>query len=321
MIRKLAIPLFLIAVTCTNSSFAQNREILGEYKIGIIGRELNNPIYQAAQLGAQDAALELSRKYSIDIELLTLTPDTDKGADQSLAMGELFVQNADGFIISPEDNASVRASIEFAQTQGQQIVFFEHDLAGVQPLTTVLADETEAGRLAAEAMLKALPDRSRVAILTSATSDARLEQRLAAVRATLGYKRIHETVSCQPNYHSAIRAIEDAQRADTNHMISGWIFLSDWPLSGMPALPWKAGKFPTVAIQSSPSAFLYIDQGYINSLVVHPYYQWGYQSVELLIQQLHNGQQPKATQNISPPQLVDWQNISQYRESWTRWLK
>ena len=103
---------------------AQNRELLGEYKIGIVGRDLEDAIYQAAREGAQAAALKLNEKYSIDIELVIFTPDKTKGGSQMTSLAELFIENADGLIISPENTEAVRASIDFALQQGQEVRLF-----------------------------------------------------------------------------------------------------------------------------------------------------------------------------------------------------
>ena len=108
---------------------AQNRELLGEYKIGIVGRDLEDAIYQAACEGAQAAALELNEKYSIDIELVIFTPDKTRGGSQMTSLAELFIEYADGLIISPENTEAVRASVDFALQQGQEVVFFESQLS------------------------------------------------------------------------------------------------------------------------------------------------------------------------------------------------
>ncbi|MEN8861710.1 MAG: substrate-binding domain-containing protein, partial [Lentimonas sp.] len=238
----------------------QNREVLAEYKIGIIGRDQEDVIYQATHLGAQTAARELSVKYSIDVELLVLTPNKQQGGNQEISMAELFIANADGFIISPANPDIIRPSVLFAIEQGQEIVYFERELSGTSPLAAILADETNAGRLAGEAILKKLPTKGRVAILTSKHPDIALNQRLEGLRDTLGYRRIESIITCEPNYMSAIQAIRAAEEADRNDLIKGWVFLDDWPLLGLPALPWEPNKLPTVAIQSSPTAFMYIDQ-------------------------------------------------------------
>ncbi len=313
--------LILTCILCVGALPAQNRELLGEYKIGIVGRDQEDPIYQAAQQGAQAAALELSKKYSIDVELRIYTPDKTQGGSQTTSLAELFIENADGLIISPQDTNAVRASINFALEQGQQIVFFERQLDNCEPLAAILADEVEAGRLAGRAILKELPTKGRIAILTSQVPGTELQQRMEGLREVLGYRRIQTTVACEPNYQSAIETIRAAEANDRNDLIKGWVFLEDWPLLGMPALPWKANELPVVAIQSSPSAFIYVDQGYLDALIVHPYYDWGYQSVESLVENLHNGQPPVAPIVRTTPRIVDWRNAEDYRNDWKKWLK
>ena len=300
---------------------AQNREILGEYRIGIVGRDQSDAIYQATHLGAADAARELSEQYSIDVELLVFTPNTDQGASQSTSLTELFIENADGLVISPFEPETLRPSIEFAIDQGQEVVFFENQIDDIAPLAAIMADEVEAGRLAGEALLKKLPTTGRVAILISENASEGMLDRLKGARAALGYRRIEQIVKCAPDYASAIAAINTAEDLDRNDLIKGWLFLGDWPLLGMPALPWKPGKLPCVAIQSSPSAFIYIDQGYVSALIVHPYYDWGHASMEILINKLHAGTNPADSKILTAPRVVDWSNIEAYRESWKTWLQ
>jgi ribose transport system substrate-binding protein len=321
-IRFILSPFLLIGLlSFVLSVHAQNRELLGEYRIGIVGRDQGDAIYQATQLGAQDAARELSELYSIDVELLPLTPNVEEGGSQPASLANLFIEDADGFILSPADPDSVRSSIEFAMEQGQEIVFFENRIDDIQPLASFIADEVEAGRLAAEVLLKALPTKGRVAILISDTADSGMLERLAGARAELGYQRIEKVVECAPDYQSAIETIRATQEADRNDLIKGWLFLGDWPLLGMPALPWKPGKFPCVAIQSSPSAFMYVDQGYVDALIVQPYYEWGKSSMTALVNKLHKQQVPEAQTTRSAPRVVDWRNIESYREDWKNWLK
>lgn len=313
--------IFVLLTLLCHTISGQNREILGEYKIGIIGRDKEDTIYQAANKGAQDAARELSEKYSIDVDLLIATPEASQGSSQPTSLAELFVGDADGFIISPGADEGVASSIKFAMQQGQAVVFFERQLAGIEPIAAILADEEQAGRLAGQAILKKLPTKARVAILTSSSPTPQLQQRLAGVRAALGYRRIEQVITTEPNYHAAIDTLRKAQEADRNDQIQGWIFLEDWPLLGMPALPWKPGKLPVVAIQSSPSAFIYTDTGYLDALIVHPYYEWGYQSLVIMVEKLHNNKSPKSATILTQPRVVDWRNLKAYRKEWQTWFK
>jgi ribose transport system substrate-binding protein len=316
-----SVSVWLLTLAVCLSVHGQNREILGEYKIGIVGRDQEDVIYQATHLGAQNAARELSEKFSIDVELLVLTPNVEQGANQHTSMAELFIEDADGLIISPSSFESVRPAIEFAIQQGQEVVLFENELKGLQPLAAILANEEEAGRLAGKIILSKLPTKGRVAILTSESPDSALKSRLDGLRATLGFRRIQTIVTCKPDYLSAIEAIRATEEADRNDLIKGWVFLDDWPLLGLPALPWKPGELPTVAIQSSPSAFIYIDQGYVDALVVHPYYEWGYSSVETMVNKLHNSISPQEPEILTTPRIINWDNVNEYRENWKTWLK
>ena len=322
MIRHLKVTLSAVALLLSAlGTHAQNREILGEYRIGIVGRDQGDAIYQATHLGAQHAARELSEQYSIDVELLVFTPNVEQGGSQQASLAGLFIEDADGFIISPDEPEALRPSIEFALEQEQEVVFFENEIEGIQPLAAYVADELEAGRLAAKALLKKLPTKGRVAILVSENPDAGMQDRLAGAREALGYRRIEKVVQCAPDYRSAIETIRATQEADRNNLIKGWLFLGDWPLLGMPALPWEPGKFPCVAIQSSPSAFMYIDQGYVDALIVHPYYKWGKSSMTALVNKLHKQESPEEQIEHNAPRVVDWRNIETYRESWKTWLK
>ncbi len=308
----------LLIASCV---FAQNREMLGEYRIGIVGQDREDSIYQATQLGAMDAAHAISKRDSIDVEVVVLTPDSSLGQDQESSLSKLFINNADGIIISPGTESTTHSAIRFAQEQGQKIIFFETELEDFNPLAAIVADEYKAGLLAGQTIKEYLPSRARIAILMATNPNLAQKERLRGVRNAIGYKAIEAIVQCEPNYFSAIEAIRNAEDKDRNDLINGWIFLDDWPLIGMPAYPWKAGERPSVAIQSSPTAFIHIDQGYLNALVVHPYYEWGRMSVETLVERLHNDKFPDSPRMETEPQIINQFNIKDYRKKWHQWLQ
>lgn len=321
---QLKIYLYLCAALtlCLSTSLqSQNREILGEYRIGIVGQNKDNSIYQATHLGALDAALSFSKSQAIDVEIFVLTPDKTIGEDQETSLGRLFIDNADGIIISPGNQKTTHAAIKFAQEQGQKIVFFETEVESIDPLASIVADEYQAGFLAGKTIADLLPSRARIAILMSTEVNPVQQERLRGLRAAVGYKRIETIVTTEPNYFSAIDAIRNAEDTDRNDLISGWVFLDDWPLLGMPAFPWKAGERPAVAIQSSPSAFIHLDQGYLDALIIHAYYDWGYKSVELLVEALHNKKQPDPARVVTDPQVINERNLNNYRLKWQQWLQ
>lgn len=320
VIRRLLFYIALGLSLVAHCALGQNQEILAEYKIGIIGRDMADPTYQAAHAGALDTARELSQRYSIDVEVLVLTPKIAEGETQSTAMAQLLVEEADGLIISPAEDPEVLDSIEFAIEAEQQVVLIDTASGLDSALASILPNEFEAGRQAGKAILKKLPTRGRVAILMSDQNSEAENKRLAGVRDVLGYKRIETLIRCPNDYANANAAIRDAEEADRNHLIKGWVFLNDAPLRGAPAFPWKPGQLPCVAVQSSPTALIYLDQGYLSAFVVHPYYEWGKNALELLVSKLHQDQEPEQPEIETSIEVIDSYNSSNYRARWKHWL-
>lgn len=319
-IKSLSFLLLTFLFIIGEHAVAQNREILAEFKIGVIGRDSEDPAYQAVHNGAIDAARDLGKEYSIDIELRLLTPKLSEGQTQSAALGQLLIEGADGVVISPEPREDVTESLEFAIQNGQQVAVFESINPVKDALISIISDEAATGRLTGKAMSKLLPTRGRVAILTAKQPSPEIQARLDGLRESLGYRSIEQIVACEPDYDNAIKTIRQAVKRDRNHRIKGWVFLDDWPLLGSPALPWSPGKLPCVAVQSTPAAFIYLENKYLSSIVAHPYYEWGYLSVKTLIEALYLGQTPEENPLILETRLIDRNNAEQYRQDWKQWL-
>ena len=75
----------------------------------------------------------------------------------------------------------------------------------------------------------------------------------------------------------------------------------------------RPNALPLVAIQSSATTNLFYDLGYLNAMVLHPYYDWGYQASEVLIKKLFKKQSPANNVTIPEPILVNWENIDVYK--------
>ena len=257
---------------------------------------------------------------SIDVEIVVLTPKQAEGENQLTALGQLLIEEADGFLISPRQVDDVRASIRFALEQEQEVVLFEQDIEDLPVLASLVTDEREVGRLAGRAILPKLPTRGRVAILISEAPSAAELARLDGVRDVLGYKRIERIVRCRANYAAANEAIRQAEEADRSRLISGWILLNDWALRGTPSLPWKPGELPCVAVQTSPSLILYLQQDYLDAVIVHPHYKWGKRGVELLVNKLYLENPPERSVITAPARIIDWRNVDAYQQRWQQWL-
>jgi ABC-type xylose transport system substrate-binding protein len=314
------ISLFLL-LNCSLTLQAQNNELLGSYKIAFIGKDKENSKYKAIFSGIKDAAKALGQEFSIEIEVLELSPIQGQKEAQSKAIIQSFLKNVDGIILSPSANENLNSVLKLTEFHKKEIVLLEQFVNSITPLLTVQANEVEAGKLLAKAILKQLPTQGRVAILTSSEPSAIFKDRMKGVKSILGYKGIETVIQTEPNYKSAVKSIQQAEENDVDHYIKGWIFLDDWALRGMPDLPWNPNALPLVTLQSSATTNLFYDLGYLQSMVLHPYYEWGYKSSESLILKLFKKQTPTSPVYISKPILVNWENIELYKKYWTQWLR
>lgn len=314
------ISLFLL-LNCSLTLQAQNNELLGSYKIAFIGKDKESSKYKAIFSGIKDAAKALGQEFSIEIEVLELSPIQGQKEAQSKAIIQSFLKNVDGIILSPSANENLNSVLKLTEFHKKEIVLLEQFVNSITPLLTVQANEVEAGKLLAKAILKQLPTQGRVAILTSSEPSAIFKDRMKGVKSILGYKGIETVIQTEPNYKSAVKSIQQAEENDVDHYIKGWIFLDDWALRGMPDLPWNPNALPLVTLQSSATTNLFYDLGYLQSMVLHPYYEWGYKASESLILKLFKKQTPTSPVYISKPILVHWENIESYKKYWNQWLR
>lgn len=308
---------------------AQNNELLGSYKIGFIGKNKDSGKYKAVYAGIQSAAKALGKSYSIEVETFDLSPRLSQGNEgaskiaelQTEAVIESYLKNINGIILCPSEKSRLSPILELTQFNAIELVFLEESMDSVPSLQSIEPDEFSAGKLLGESLLKRLPTSGRVAILTSAEPSSIFDARLKGVKAALGYKRIETIVQTQANYASAVEAVKRAEAEDVNHYIKGWIFLEDWALRGMPDFPWQPQRIPTVTVQSSATAHLFYDLGYLHAMVSHPYYDWGYQASSTLIKKFFKDETPKAPALKLAPLLVNQQTIEASKKRWKQWLQ
>src|SRR3954464_15711860 len=73
------------------------------YTLGMIAKSQGNPFFEAAHVGANDAARELSAKHSIKIKIDWRTPNEEDAQKQADMLEQLLLGGVDGIIISCSD--------------------------------------------------------------------------------------------------------------------------------------------------------------------------------------------------------------------------
>src|SRR6266700_3188094 len=71
-----------------------------EYTFALVAKSQSNPVFQAARVGAEDAAAELGKKLGVKITVAWRTPNEDDAQKQVENIEQLILQGVDGISVS-----------------------------------------------------------------------------------------------------------------------------------------------------------------------------------------------------------------------------
>ena len=69
-----------------------------------------------------------------------------------------------------------------------------------------------------------------------------------------------------------------------------------------------------------PLPLEYVRKGQVQVLVGQPYYDWGYKSVEMIINRRHNGVSPENPMVYAEFDVVTPENVDDFAKNWDKWL-
>src|SRR5215813_13421718 len=87
----------LLAVTLTLAAFAISHPAFAQktYTLGMIAKSQGNPFFEAAHVGANDAARDLSAKHGITVKIDWRTPNEEDAQKQAEMLEQLVLRGAD----------------------------------------------------------------------------------------------------------------------------------------------------------------------------------------------------------------------------------
>jgi ribose transport system substrate-binding protein len=292
------------------------------YKIGLIAKSENNPVFQAARVGAEDAARELGEKYGIDIEILWRTPAAEDAQKQAAFIEQLVVVGVDGLAISCSDATKVTAAIDKAAEGGVLVACFDSDAPKSKRFVFHGVDDVECGRQVMKELAETLGSAGgRIAVLAGNQTAPNLQARVRGVKEELAK---HPNIKLVDVYYhnetpqDAAAKVQEVQTANPD--IVGWAMVGGWPLFSDALMNWTPGKVKIVAVDALPAQLKYVEKGIAQVLLAQRVYDWGHRSVELLIDKLHNGKPPPAERDIAKLDRVTKENVSEYGKNWDKWL-
>ena len=291
------------------------------YSIGVVAKSQGNPVFQAALVGARDAARDLGQKYGVQIRIDWRTPNEEDAQKQAEAIEQLSLAGADGIAVSCSDASKLTDAINNAVKNGVPVATFDSDAPASKRFVTFGVDDLKCGQQVMEELARTLGDKGVIAILAGNQNAPNLQKRVQGVReAAKKYPgiKILDVFYHKETPQDAAAKVEQVMQA--NPEITGWAMIGGWPLFTDNALKWQPGAVKCVSVDALPPELAYLRSGHVQVLLAQQCYDWGYRSVEHLINKVHLKKNPASVRDVSPLVRVTKENVEAYAKNWEKWL-
>lgn len=292
-----------------------------EYVFGVIAKSQANPVFQAARTGAEDAAKALSEKHGVRVKIDWRTPNTEDAQQQAQFVEQLVSLGVDGITVSCSDAAVLTGAIDDAVNKGVAVATFDSDAPASKRFAYYGINDEEAGRAVARELVKVMGETGVVAVLAGNQTAPNLQTRVKGIREEMAK---HPGITIKDVYYHPETAPDAAAKVKdvqvSNPDITGWAMVGGWPLFTENALDGVADKAKVVSVDHLPEQLNYIRAGQVQALVGQDCYGWGYRTVEMLFDKVHDNKDPAQVVNNFELSVVTSANVDEYAETWNKWL-
>jgi len=310
--------LTLLSFTLATVGYCQPKK---SYTIGLVAKSQGNPVFQAARVGANDAAKALGEKHGINIKVDWRTPNEEDAQKQAEAIEQLVLSGAQGIAVSCSDANKLTDAINAAVKNGVPVATFDSDAPASRRFVTFGVDDVKCGEQVMEELAKIMGGQGVVAILAGNQNAPNLQKRVQGVKNVAkkypGIK-IRETYYHKETPQDAAAKVEQVMQAQPD--IAGWAMVGGWPLFTDNALKWQPGTIKCVSVDALPPQLAYLRSGHVQLLLAQQVYEWGYRSVEHLINKIHLKKEPATVKDVSPLIPVTKANVDEFAKNWEKWL-
>src|SRR5947209_5983530 len=291
------------------------------YTFGLVAKSQNNPVFQAARVGAEQAAKDLGAKNGVSIKIDWRTPNEEDAQKQAEAIEQLVLAGAHGIAVSCSDANKLTDAINSAVKNGVPVATFDSDAPNSKRFVTYAIDDVKCGEQVMEELARFVGSNGVVAVLAGNQNAPNLQKRVQGVKnAAKKYPgiRIRDT-----NYHKetpqdAAAKVEQVMQANPD--ITGWAMVGGWPLFTDNALKWQPGTVKCVSVDALPPQLAYLRSGHVQLLLAQQVYEWGYRSVEHLIDKIHLKKDPTTLKDVSALVPVTKETADEFARNWEKWL-
>lgn len=291
------------------------------YTIGLVAKSQGNPVFQAARVGAEQAAKDLSQKHGINVKIDWRTPNEEDAQKQAEAIEQLVLSGAHGIAVSCSDANKLTDAINSAVRNGVPVATFDSDAPASKRFVTYAIDDTQCGERVMNELAKLMGEKGVVAILAGNQNAPNLQKRVQGVKnAAQKYPgiKVRDTYYHKETPQDAAARVEQVMQANPD--ITGWAMIGGWPLFTDNALKWQPGTVKCVSVDALPPQLAYLKSGHVQLLLAQQVFEWGYRSVEHLINKVHLKKDPAQPKDVSDLISVDKSNVEAFARNWEKWL-
>jgi len=293
--------------------------------IGVIAKSQTNPVFQAANTGAQDAARDLSKRYGVEISAQWLTPTNEDAQKQAQFMEQLVSQGVDGIAISCTDGEVLKKPIDEAVDKGVLVCTFDSDSPASKRFAYYGINDVDAGKTVMRQLAKAMGDKGGpIAVLAGNQTAPNLQARVRGVKEEIDALKAKGFTLKDVYYHkeTAADAAAMLQQVQTsNPDIAGWAMVGGWPLFTQNALNGVADKGVKVtSVDHLPQQLVYVKNGEVQALIGQDCYGWGYESVRMIVEKILDKKSPPNVINNFDLKIVTKENVAEVEGLWDKWL-
>ena len=315
---KIILVLIGVALFASPNARAEGKK---SYTLGLVAKSQNNPVFQAARVGAEQAAKDLAAKHGISIKVDWRTPNEEDAQKQAEAIEQLVLAGADGIAVSCSDANKLTDAINSAVKNGVAVATFDSDAPASKRFVTFGIDDVKCGEQVMDELAKIMDGKGTIAILAGNQNAPNLQKRVQGVKnAATKYPgiKIRDTFYHKETPQDAAARVEQVMQSNPD--ITGWAMVGGWPLFTDNALKWQPGTVKCVSVDALPPELAYLRSGHVQLLLAQQVYEWGHRSVEHLINKLHLKKDPPNAKDVSALIPVTRDNVEEFARNWEKWL-
>ena len=287
-------------------------------KIAVIAKSSTNPVFLSARTGAEVAAKELSQKHGIPVEIAWLTPPAEDGQVQAQRIAQAVNEGASAVLISCSDAGKVTGAINDAVGRGVPVMTFDSDAPQSSRFAFYGVDDIKTGEAVMRELAPLMNGKGKVAILAGNQNAPNLRSRVAGVKQEAAKYPGITIVDTFYHIETPQDAAAEVIRVKNAYPeITGWAMIGGWPLFTQTLLSdLDPKKVKIVAVDALPAELAYVEKGLAPVLLAQPTYNWGYVSVQKIVEKVHLKQ--------DVPQIIPMELVRVSKENlgtWARQLK